>query len=163
MRSTCWRLVSVSSNEQTLWRRLAGVFAAAPPRTISSRRRFRGQNVAGGAERWISGVIFRPFLLPEVQANVPLAALVCSSATSRIPAAGGKEPPDSIINKTAGARREREQVLIQRGKNETFVLTAQQNPVKYDLARAVTVDEVIAKVREGLTELFEKKEAEIVK
>ena len=57
----------------------------------------------------------------------------------------------------------REQVLIQRGKNETFVLTAQQNPVEYDLARAVTVDEVIAKVREGLTEMFEKKEAEIVK
>ena len=54
----------------------------------------------------------------------------------------------------------REQVLIQRGKNETFVLTAQQNPVEYDLARAVTVDEVIAKVREGLTELFERKEAE---
>ena len=57
----------------------------------------------------------------------------------------------------------REQVLIQRGKNETFVLTAQQNLVEYDLARAVTVDEVIAKVREGLTEMFEKKEAEIVK
>ena len=57
----------------------------------------------------------------------------------------------------------REQVLIQRGKNETFVLTAQQNPVEYDLARAVTVEEVIAKVREGLTEMFEKKEAEIVK
>ena len=57
----------------------------------------------------------------------------------------------------------REQVLIQRGKNETFVLTAQQNPVEYDLARAVTVDEVIAKVREGLTEMFEKKEAEIEK
>lgn len=57
----------------------------------------------------------------------------------------------------------REQVLIQRGKNETFVLTAQQNLVEYDLARAVTVDEVIAKVREGLTEMFEKKEARIVK
>ncbi|MBP5559661.1 MAG: hypothetical protein J6X71_07830 [Bacteroidales bacterium] len=57
----------------------------------------------------------------------------------------------------------KEQVLIQRGKNETFVLTAQQNPVEYDLARAVTVDEVIAKVREGLTEMFEKKEAGIVK
>ena len=57
----------------------------------------------------------------------------------------------------------REQVLIQRGKNETFVLTAQQNLVEYDLARAVTVDEVIAKVREGLTEMFEKKEAGIVK
>lgn len=57
----------------------------------------------------------------------------------------------------------KKQVLIQRGKNETFVLTAQQNPVEYDLARAVTVDEVIAKVREGLTEMFERKEDEIVK
>ncbi len=57
----------------------------------------------------------------------------------------------------------REQVLIQRGKNETFVLMVQQNPVEHDLARAITVDEVIAKVREGLTEMFEKKEAEIVK
>ncbi len=54
----------------------------------------------------------------------------------------------------------REQVLIQRGKNETFILTAQQNPVEYDLARAITVDEVIAKVREGLTEMYERKEAE---
>ena len=53
-----------------------------------------------------------------------------------------------------------EQVLIQRGKNETFILTAQNNPVDYDLSRAVTVDEVIAKVREGLTEMFEKKGAE---
>ena len=54
----------------------------------------------------------------------------------------------------------REQVLIQRGKNETFILTAQQNPVEYDLARAITVDEVIAKVREGRTEMYERKEAE---
>jgi len=52
-----------------------------------------------------------------------------------------------------------EQVLIQRGKNETFVLRAQQNPVEYDLERAITVDEVLAKVREGLTEMFERKEA----
>ena len=56
----------------------------------------------------------------------------------------------------------REQVIIQRGKNETFVLTMQQSPVEYDLARAITVDDVIAKVREGLTELFERKEAEKV-
>ena len=55
----------------------------------------------------------------------------------------------------------KEQVLIQCGKNETFVLTAQQNPIEYDLARAVTVDEVIAKVREGLTEMFERKETEM--
>ncbi len=57
----------------------------------------------------------------------------------------------------------REQVLIQRGKNETFVLSLQQNPIEYDLARSITVDEVIAKVREGLTEMFERKEAEKVK
>lgn len=56
----------------------------------------------------------------------------------------------------------REQVLIQRGKNETFVLSMQQSPVEYDLARAITVDEVIAKVREGLTEMFERKDAEKV-
>lgn len=56
-----------------------------------------------------------------------------------------------------------EQVLIQRGKNETFVLTAQKNPVEYDLERAITVDEVLAKVREGLTEMFERKEAGKVK
>ena len=52
-----------------------------------------------------------------------------------------------------------ERVLIQRGKNETFVLSAQQNPIEHDLARAITVDDVIAKVREGLTEMFEKKES----
>lgn len=57
----------------------------------------------------------------------------------------------------------REQVLIQRGKNETFVLSLQQNPIEYDLARSITVDEVIAKVREGLAEMFERKEAEKVK
>ena len=57
----------------------------------------------------------------------------------------------------------REQVLIQRGKNETFVLSLQQNPVEYDLARSITVDQVIAKVREGLTEMFERKEAESAK
>ena len=43
------------------------------------------------------------------------------------------------------------------GKNETFVLTAQQNSVEYDLSS--TVDEVIARVREGLTEMFERKES----
>ena len=48
-------------------------------------------------------------------------------------------------------------VLIQRGKNETFVLSVQQNPIEYDLSRAITVDDVIARVREGLTEMFEKK------
>ena len=56
-----------------------------------------------------------------------------------------------------------EQVVIQRGKNETFILSAQHNHINYDLARAVTVDEVIEKVRERLTEMFEKKEAKAVK
>ncbi|MBR5907626.1 MAG: hypothetical protein IKZ50_04460 [Bacteroidales bacterium] len=52
----------------------------------------------------------------------------------------------------------REQVLIQRGKNETFVLSLQQNSIEYDLSRSITVDKVIEKVRQGLTEMFEKKE-----
>ena len=37
------------------------VFLLPTPRIISSRRRFRGQNVAGGAERWTSGVILGHF------------------------------------------------------------------------------------------------------
>ena len=53
----------------------------------------------------------------------------------------------------------KEQVLIQRGKNETFILMAQQNPIEYDHSRAITVDEVLAKVREGLSEMFEKKDS----
>ena len=53
----------------------------------------------------------------------------------------------------------KEQVLIQRGKNETFILMAQQNPIENDLSRAITVDEVLAKVREGLSEIFEKKDS----
>ena len=36
---------------------------------------------------------------------------------------------------------------------------AQQNPIEYDLSRAITVDEVLAKVREGLSEMFEKKDS----
>ena len=52
-----------------------------------------------------------------------------------------------------------EKVLIQRGKNETFVLTSQRNSEEFDLSRAITVDEVIARVREGLTEIFERKES----
>lgn len=53
-----------------------------------------------------------------------------------------------------------EQVLIQRGKNETFVLSAQHNAVQNDLARAITVDDVIERVRVGLTEMFERKEGQ---
>ncbi len=51
-----------------------------------------------------------------------------------------------------------EKVLIQRGRNETFVLVAQNNAAEEDLNRAITVDEVLARVREGLNEMFERKE-----
>ena len=51
-----------------------------------------------------------------------------------------------------------EQVVIQRGINETFVLVAQNNAADEDLNRAITVDEVLARVREGLNEMFERKE-----
>lgn len=50
-----------------------------------------------------------------------------------------------------------EKVLIQRGKNETFLLVAQQDSVEYDLSRSISVDEVISKVREGLEDMFERK------
>lgn len=43
-----------------------------------------------------------------------------------------------------------EKVVIKRGRNETFVLVAQNNAVDEDLSRAITVDEVLARVREGL-------------
>ena len=51
-----------------------------------------------------------------------------------------------------------EKVVIQRGRNETFVLVAQNNAAEEDLNRAITVDEVLARVREGLNEMFERKE-----
>ena len=51
-----------------------------------------------------------------------------------------------------------EKVVIQRGKNETFVLVAQNNTNDEDLSRAITVDDVLARVREGLNEMFERKE-----
>ncbi len=53
-----------------------------------------------------------------------------------------------------------ERVVIQRGRDESFVLIAQKNTPDADLARAITVDEFIDKVRDGLTQLFERKEAE---
>ena len=52
----------------------------------------------------------------------------------------------------------KEKVVIQRGRNETFVLVAQNNAADEDLNRAITVDEVLAHVREGLNEMFERKE-----
>ena len=52
----------------------------------------------------------------------------------------------------------KEKVVIQRGKNETFVLVAQNVNSNEDLSRAITVDEVLARVREGLNEMFERKE-----
>lgn len=51
-----------------------------------------------------------------------------------------------------------EQVLIQRGKNETFILSAQKNSLDYDLSRGLSVDEVIEKLKVGLAEMFERKE-----
>ena len=51
-----------------------------------------------------------------------------------------------------------EKVVIQRGRNETFVLVAQNNAAEEDLARAITVDDVLERVREGLNEMFERKE-----
>ena len=54
-----------------------------------------------------------------------------------------------------------ERVIIQRGRDETFILIAQENASnEADLARALTVDDFIEKVREGLTQMFERKEAE---
>ena len=53
-----------------------------------------------------------------------------------------------------------ERVIIQRGRDESFVLVAQNNAPEADLARAITVDDVIDRVREGLTQMFERKEAE---
>ncbi len=52
-----------------------------------------------------------------------------------------------------------ERVVIQRGRDESFVLIAQNNAPEADLARAITVDDVIERVREGLTQMFERKEA----
>lgn len=53
-----------------------------------------------------------------------------------------------------------ERVVIQRGKDESFLLVAQKNAPEDDLMRAITVDDVIDRVREGLTQMFERKEAE---
>ena len=55
-----------------------------------------------------------------------------------------------------------EKVVIQRGRNETFVLVAQNNAADEDLSRAISVDEVLARVREGLNEMFERKEGQPV-
>lgn len=54
-----------------------------------------------------------------------------------------------------------EKVVIQRGRNETFILVAQNNAAEEDLNRAITVDEVLEKVREGLNEMFERREGNI--
>ncbi len=56
-----------------------------------------------------------------------------------------------------------ERVVIQRGRDESFVLIAQNNAPEVDLARAITVDDVIDRVREALTAMFERKEAERIK
>lgn len=51
-----------------------------------------------------------------------------------------------------------ERVVIQRGRDESFVLIAQNNTTEADLARAITVDDVIERVRDGLTQMFEERE-----
>ena len=51
-----------------------------------------------------------------------------------------------------------ERVVIQRGRDESFVLVAQNNAADADLARAITVDDVIERVRDGLTQMFEERE-----
>ena len=56
-----------------------------------------------------------------------------------------------------------ERVVIQRGRDESFVLIAQNNAPEVDLARAITVDDVIDRVREARTAMFERKEAERIK
>ena len=53
-----------------------------------------------------------------------------------------------------------ERVVIQRGRDESFILVAQNNSPEFDLDRAITVDDVVERVREGLTQMFERKEAE---
>ena len=50
-----------------------------------------------------------------------------------------------------------ERVVIQRGRDESFILIAQKNAPEADLARAITVDDVIERVRAGLTEMFDGK------
>ena len=50
-----------------------------------------------------------------------------------------------------------EKVVIQRGRNQTFVLVAQNIAEDEDLSRAITVDDVLARVREGLSEMLERK------
>ena len=51
-----------------------------------------------------------------------------------------------------------ERVVIQRGRDESFILIAQNNAAEADLARAITVDDVIERVRDGLTQMFEERE-----
>lgn len=51
-----------------------------------------------------------------------------------------------------------ERVVIQRGRDESFVLVAQNSVAAADLARAITVDDVIDRVRDGLTQMFEERE-----
>ena len=52
----------------------------------------------------------------------------------------------------------KEKVIVQRGRNESFVLVAQNIADDEDLNRAITVEEVLVKVREGLSDMFDRKE-----
>jgi hypothetical protein len=49
-----------------------------------------------------------------------------------------------------------EMVVIQRGKTETFVLSAQQRIPDADLARAITKDELLIGIKSDIREMFAK-------
>lgn len=47
-----------------------------------------------------------------------------------------------------------ETVIIQRGKSETFVLSAQQRIPDADLARALTKDELLTGIKSDIREMY---------
>ena len=49
-----------------------------------------------------------------------------------------------------------ETIVIQRGRNETFVLTAQES-LPEDFIRAISMDEAILQVEAGMRKIVEKK------
>jgi len=52
----------------------------------------------------------------------------------------------------------KEKVIIQRGKTETFVLTKEEYlEADEDFARAITMDELLARVKEDIHKMFKEK------
>lgn len=49
-----------------------------------------------------------------------------------------------------------ETIVIQRGKNETFVLSALERIPEADMARAVTAEELLVKVETDIRDIFRK-------